>query len=212
MDVLRFDFEVLKARLDIRNFFLQFTVRQIYENVAQVLSLVRMQLGAAKPVASVAAANDLVTSGDLVGHSIRELRTMSKSLYPDEDILCESGLKIALQQAVYITNPGSKIVVGSLASELDIPAGIKLLTFKLVMEVLISIQQMRGAITNLSFTVSSNKMMAQIIFTSQVKYNNFAADQLEYILQNEATKLLHPIVDVKNINANETAIQLNVPF
>ncbi len=78
-----FNYEILKARLAIRDVFMQNAVKNIYENIGQVLSLIRMQL-AAHSLTSVPSSNE---AGNLVAQSIKDLRLMGNSFHPDDDLL-----------------------------------------------------------------------------------------------------------------------------
>src|SRR5262245_21081184 len=93
-----FDLEVLRARLEIRDFFLKDLYREVYENIGQLLSLVRVML--AKPGDRVEPASELV------GKTIRELREMCRQFYPDEDLLKENGFNQAMSKIIAIIFPG----------------------------------------------------------------------------------------------------------
>src|SRR6478735_12794386 len=88
--LLLFKHEVLKARLAIRDFFLKNTVREVYENIGQVLSLVRVQL-ALLDTNKTEIYESVESPGHLVGKSIKDLRVMCKSFYPDADIISDDG-------------------------------------------------------------------------------------------------------------------------
>src|ERR671926_1311362 len=98
---LLFRHDVLRARLDIRDFFLKNTVREVYENIGQVLSLERMQLAMLDSDKKAAIAS-IESPGNLVGQSIRDLRVMCKSFYPDADIINENGFVEALRDTITI--------------------------------------------------------------------------------------------------------------
>jgi hypothetical protein len=68
----------LYTRIEIQERSLQSYVREIYENISQVLSLVRMQLLSGIPGPS---AKD---NGELVGKAITDLRNLTKQLSPEE--------------------------------------------------------------------------------------------------------------------------------
>jgi nitrate/nitrite-specific signal transduction histidine kinase len=81
-----FKYEILRARLETRNFFLKNTVREVYENIGQVLSLVRLQLalidGASKEEKNIDEELNvnIESSGKLVGQSIKDLRAFILTL------------------------------------------------------------------------------------------------------------------------------------
>jgi hypothetical protein len=80
---LLFENQVLQARIAIRDFHSKEFTRNIYENVGQVLSRVRMQLGQAPVNIDV---NDLEKSGELIAKSIVELRALKQHFLPDFEV------------------------------------------------------------------------------------------------------------------------------
>jgi signal transduction histidine kinase len=73
----------LYTRIEIQERSLQAYVREIYENISQVLSLVRIQLLSAMPGQdlSLESAKD---NGELVGKAISDLRNLTKQLSPEQ--------------------------------------------------------------------------------------------------------------------------------
>lgn len=132
----------LQARLDIRDFFLENTVREIYENVGQVLSVVRMQLAVLDSgfdVKSVTTA-EIGTPGNLVGQSIRDLRALCKSFYPDADILRSEGFFNAFQNTIEILFRNAKASFKIKGAIKDIQDEVKLFVFTMILEILIAIK------------------------------------------------------------------------
>ena len=89
---LLFQYEVLRARLCIRDFFLKTAVKEVYENVRQIRAQQVMQLAFFDEKNIEDQKEHIVQSGDLVGQSIADLRTMTRSFYPDVDLLKKYGL------------------------------------------------------------------------------------------------------------------------
>src|SRR5688572_30801693 len=118
-----FELEVLRARLEIRDFFLKNLFREVYENIGQVLSLVRVML--ASPGAGTERASELV------GKSIRDLRQMCKSFFPDADLLQQNGFANGIKETVEIIYPGSQSIKLIEATD-DIEPGRMLIVFSLV--------------------------------------------------------------------------------
>lgn len=58
-------------------------VRDIYEHIGQVLSLEYMQLAMAKSNFTNASLEDIVASKNLLSQSVKDLRNMCRSFYPD---------------------------------------------------------------------------------------------------------------------------------
>lgn len=85
---LLYDYEVLRARLEIREYYVKTIIREIYENIGQVLSLVRVQLSTLEtgPETHLTENENASSPGHLVGSVIRELRIMCRRFYPEENL------------------------------------------------------------------------------------------------------------------------------
>jgi len=75
---------LLKSQLEIQEETLRGVSQEIHDNIGQVLSLVKLQLGSAPADASEADKQEIIEqSRQLVGKAITDLRALSKSLHPD---------------------------------------------------------------------------------------------------------------------------------
>lgn len=105
--------ETLRAKLDIRNFFLEASVKTIYENIGQLLSLVHLQL--TNRDNKMIEASETISSGNLVLEAIKGLRSLSKSFYPEHIILNEPGFGSIIKyffQALGLTDSSGVKVLG----------------------------------------------------------------------------------------------------
>lgn len=136
-----FQFEVLKARLAIKDFFFEYCTREIYENVGQLLSVVKMQIESAYSIKENDAVIDLSKTGELLGHSIRELRLVAKSFRPDEILLGSTGLKDQLLLLSSIILNKESLEVDESFKEEHMDDNFKLLVFNLILQILLSINQ-----------------------------------------------------------------------
>jgi hypothetical protein len=207
-----FDLEVLKARLEIRDFFLKTTVKDIYENVGQVLSLVRMQLAVLNPDISELPVDELVSSGHLVGQSIRDLRNMSRSFYPDEDITKEEGITNALRHTIHVLGSSCKIKQQSTAIENDMEAGLKLITFKMLLDVLISIDEAKGELHSITISTRNQNLVFAIAFSNELKehINKIEINTLHLSFA-EPLQLLNGQYSWKNTTSGNNRILFTVP-
>ncbi len=139
-----FDLEVVRARLEIRDFFLNNLFREVYENIAQILSLVRIIL--AHPD------NRIEEASDLVGKSIRDLRDMCKSFYPDDAILKENGFRKGISDIAEIAYPGSNQLSKTIFIGEDVPAALQLFVFNMVLEIFNSIRKNKSELTGISIS------------------------------------------------------------
>ena len=154
----------LKARLDIRNFFLKNTVREIYENVGQVLSVVRMQLEVLDANDNPETHQSVHSPGHLVAQSIRDLRAMCKSFYPDADIIKDEGFNEAFVNTIQILFRNTKPVIKIKGVRKDIQPELKLIIFKIMLEVLTAIKEMEGENPGLSISYTKEEIQLTVSY------------------------------------------------
>ncbi len=106
---LLYEHEALRARLEIREQYLQSITRQVYENIGQILSLVHMQLTMLTPENQSKQKEQLEESGGLVGHAIRDLRNMCRSFYPDANLFTADGFIEAVQHELRSISQDARI-------------------------------------------------------------------------------------------------------
>jgi signal transduction histidine kinase len=152
---LLLDYEVLRARLDIRDFFLKHTVREVYENIGQVLSVVRMQL-AVLDVDDKETVRKMPTANHLVGETIRELRTMCSNFYPDSDIIRDEGFIEGFNSIIRILYPDTTVKAQIRGFRKEIQPQLILIIFKLIKEVLMIIKEAEADLAKFSISYSQN--------------------------------------------------------
>jgi hypothetical protein len=149
-----FDLEVLRARLEIRDFFLKNLYREVYENIGQLLSLARVMLAQH--------GDRTEPASELVGRSIRELREMCRSFYPDDDLLKENGFSQAIAKIVAIIFPGSEYLVKQISIAEEIGAGLKLVLCSMLLDVFCGIRETGGRPELITITVTRFKFVCVI--------------------------------------------------
>ena len=100
-------YEILHTRLEIREHFLKTVVKEVYENIGQVLSLIRVQLSFYGQTLKQGKMKKLDSSGELVGKTIRDLRDMCQLFYPEADIISGAGFNRAVEHEIKTYLPGS---------------------------------------------------------------------------------------------------------
>ena len=93
-----YQYEILRTKLEIRDHYFKTIVRGIHENTGQILSLVQIQLAIVENQIKDQVKTDILTSRNLIGRAIYDLRDMGRNLFPEDDILSESGLINALKR------------------------------------------------------------------------------------------------------------------
>jgi hypothetical protein len=156
---LLFKNEVLRAQLSIRDFYLNHAVKEIFENIGQVLSVVQMQLNLNynnKP----GTGEGTNSPGYLVGQTIRDLRTMSKSFYADTDIIKQEGFTGAFETTLAVLYGVIKPVIEK-GIRKEILPGLKLIAFKIMQDILISTHEAAGEF--ISLTINYKDDHAELI-------------------------------------------------
>jgi hypothetical protein len=166
---LLFRHEVLRARLEIRDFFLSNAFREVYENIGQILSLIRIQLADRPSHPAPLRDKQIGAASDMIGKSIRDLREMCRCFFPDTDILREAGFAEGIRQVIGIMYPHLGSAQVSQQKE-DAEPGMKLIVFNLGLEILNKIKSLSGEFLN----VTVNFTKTQFTLTFQYKGGNIA--------------------------------------
>ena len=169
-----FQYEILRARLETRNFFLKNTVREVYENIGQVLSLVRLQLalidGAAKEDKNLQEAGDvnIAASGKLVGQSIKDLRALCKSFYPDVDILKGQDFVSEFEDIAEILFPEAKAAITVKGKIKIIQPELRLVVANMIREMIILVKEAEGELVNLKIKYGKEKVEFVIFYSGNL--------------------------------------------
>jgi signal transduction histidine kinase len=211
---LLYQYEILRARLEIRDFFLKTTVREVYENIGQVLSLVRMQLAFIEPKQKATIREEVSSSGELVGQTIRDLRSMCRSFYPDLDILKENGFIDAIKATLDILFPNTPINIEVKGVPEKVSQGLRLIVFKMLQEILISIDELKGLLNKLVISISKVEATFVVEYKGEpINFNNKNNDQAVNPASSltERLELIGGSFSIKNDPEN-TSIQFIVPL
>lgn len=208
---LLFRHEVLKARLDIRDFFLKNTVREIYENIGQVLSLVRMQL-AMLDNGKQAIVESVESSGQLVGQSIKDLRLMCKSFYPDAAIVNEEGFIAVFRDAIQILFEQDEPVIKIVGTPKDIQPDLKLVVFKMMHDVLIAIKESGGVFVSLTIAYLEREVKITVFYNGNVVPFGNKADGDAHLTLAERAQLIAGKWRLAHSKKGIEQIQLSYPL
>jgi glucose-6-phosphate-specific signal transduction histidine kinase len=213
---LLYQYEVLLARLTIREHYLKTVVKEVYENIGQVLSLIRVQLSSFHAEISGGSKEKIDSSGELVGQTIRELRTMCHLFYPEEDIISSAGFNKTLAREIKDQFPGAVCHIpeeGLIAPKLDREKG--LLLFGILLELFNLIRgKDSGKIHSATIKYSEEKIYLSIdcsggiIRRNKIKKSAGLPDLSVY----EKLALLGGELQIKNSTAKNRRIKLVSPI
>ena len=207
--------ELFRARFELRENFLKNFSREIYENIGQVLSLVKLEMGAFDD-APKHSKDQVMGWAGLLGQAIKDLRNLSRGFYTD--ILSEYGLIDSLQHEIkQLERNGEQLVFKITGTIRETEAEKELILFSLLKEILLQISATKQA-TMLS--VEASYKPRQIVFT--VCYKGAQLDwgkAQEITMPAEGGKgltifqkaaFINTRIIIKNGN-NKTSIKLVVP-
>jgi signal transduction histidine kinase len=126
--------ELLRIQLEIQEHSLDMIVKEIYENVGQVLSLVKLNLSMLNTAKELEARKTATHAGDLLGKAIRDLRKISNPV--TGKVIAEKGLIHAIRQELdilsRINNYTNRLTISEKMVRLDPPK--ELIAFRIVQE------------------------------------------------------------------------------
>lgn len=128
--------ELLRARLEIREHYLKTIVKEVYENIGQVLSLVRVQLTMLDPAAGDAGREQIDSSGKLVGSAIRDLRSLCQRFQPEAAISGTVRFNEAMEKEIKSKYPDAAYIVQVSGPQPSIDNGKELILFNLLIGIL----------------------------------------------------------------------------
>ncbi len=170
-NMLKLNHEVLRARLNIRDFFLNAVFREVYSNIGQVLSLAKLQL---TPIAMTDyKSQELRTesANQLVGQSIRDLRSMCKLFHPDSDLLIEGGFNRGIREISALIYPEEDYSLKLKDQKHEMAPSTLLIVFNMLLEILTAIKTSQGILISMILSYSKRnaeyylKYKGQDIFT-----------------------------------------------
>lgn len=211
---LLYEHEVLWAKYDIRDHYLNHIVQDIYQNIGQVLSLIRIQL-------SLLPDTNVITAepGQLLAKVIQEFKSMCKSFYPEKELLGKSGLVKSFEHELALVNNdtnGSNVAVKG--NPVSLPEGTELVTFRMLQEILLLIrkQEKKAPIsskiiykkTNVNFSIEYMGVPVTCEKSILRQDENLPLARLTIL---ERAELINAQLTVTRSKAGKTTVVLNIP-
>jgi nitrate/nitrite-specific signal transduction histidine kinase len=207
--------ELLKAKLEIRNFYLKSTVKEIYENIGQILSLVRIQLALVDKQTKEETNATIASSGKLVSQSIHDLRALSKSFYPDVAILNNQNFIASLEEIIEIFFPDKKVAINVKGKIQIIQAELRLLTINILREIFILVQQSAGEILELEIAYHKESVKITVVYEGlPIQINTKTTDEAltDELTLAEKITLINARVKIEAALPGKTEIKLLIPL
>jgi two-component system NarL family sensor kinase len=213
---LLYQYEVLRARLEIREHYLKTVVREVYENIGQVLSLIRVQLSLVKLDFDAAKKDKIDSSGELVGKTIQDLRSMCQLFYPEEDIISSAGFNKAIEHEIKTLYPAATFSGGEeIAFSARLQHERALLLFGILLEIFTLIQAMpNGQLCSVLIEYTKQKINITIEYKGEAlnkNKNNKALNPADLSVF-ERAELMGGNLQIKNAGDERRRIKLVTPI
>jgi two-component system NarL family sensor kinase len=211
---LLYEHEVLWAVFDIRDHYLNRIVQEVYENIGQVLSLVRVQL---KLLANDSRAADLDTAdpGSLVGLAIEDLRNMCRAFFPESELLGKSGLIDTLEYELELLGfAKSKELISVKGVPVSLETGLELIVFRILQEILISMEKDYEEFQDIIEVIYGTKSVTFILKGDHFSDVNDPSSTLglKRLSVRERVELIGGKFEVRETRDHQKIIKLKVPF
>lgn len=213
---LLYQYEILHTRLEIREHFLKTVVKEVYENIGQVLSLIRVQLSLLRSDFETGKNEKIDSSGKLVGKTIRDLRNMCQLFYPEADIISGAGFNRVVEQEIKTIYPKA---VCHIDEESIIPATIKeekgLVLFGILLKILTLIrEEQKGQLNSAAVKYTRSKISINIDYSGEtIKRNKKDVPANPFDLSIfERAELIGGHLEIKNAGHAGRRIKLVIPI
>ncbi|MFL9482106.1 sensor histidine kinase [Chitinophagaceae bacterium LWZ2-11] len=205
--ILTYEQTLLQAQLEIQEQTLRFISKEIHDNVGQVLSVVKLNLGIINATDSDTYEKINYTK-DLVSKAITDLRYLSKKLNPER--IVQVGLAKAIEEELkHIEKTGD--FATSLEEESDLlylPADRTIITFRIVQELLNTIINHSEA-TDIHILITNENGINKIV----IKDNGKQAIQEQYLtLENitDRANLINVSIEFSQSEDKYNCLTLNI--
>jgi len=215
-ETLLYQHEVLRSRLKIREHYLGTVVKEVYENIGQMLSLIRIQLSAFRYGFETKGKEKIESSGEMVGKTIHDLRIMCRLFYPEEDIINGSGFHRVMAQEIKNQNPDAEYITGK---ENILPAPLRgekgMILFGILLEIFNRIrEEQQGKLLSVEVKCMDGRMLFFINYEGEMirrKRQNRRAGFFNLTIFDRA-RLLNGTLQIKSTADANRRIKLEVPI
>ena len=213
---LLLQYEIIRARLEIREHFLKTVVKEVYENIGQVLSLIRVQLSLLRLDFETGKKEKIDSSGEMVGKTIRDLRSMCQLFYPEADLVTGAGFNRALEQEIKILYPRAKYCIDEKCIVPETIAEEKgLVLFGILLEIFTLIgKQQNGMVNTATLKYNSKEIHITIDYKGQAIERKKAvspASNFDLTIF-ERTELIKGYLEIKNTRGGYKRVKLVMPI
>lgn len=209
-----FDQELLKTHLEVQEETFKNISREIYDNIGQVLSLVKLNINTVDVYNPETTRQKLLESKDHLSKTIQHLRDLAKSLCPD--LISDHGLAYAIKQQLQLmeNTKAFKTTFAVNGTPYKNLYQHELATFRIVQQLLNSIASHAEATVDIVMLYNATKLT--ITIKDNGKGFNIAGEHklhrhLGLAGIRNRVSLVSGHISISNVGSNGTAIVLQIP-
>jgi len=215
---LVFSYAVLHARFEIREYFLKTIVKDIYEHIGQVLSLVQIQLFLLSSHGNNVAA-DTSMPQNLIAQSIVDLRFLCAKVYSDVGIIEHSNWIEGLEYTIKTLNLNNNlpIKIKGLLQE-HVGPELRVLLFRTIQEILFTIKDNEYKYYTMRIDSNNDRIIIEVIYLGElidwhaIHYVNEAQADHNCIRFVERLHLMGADLQILKLRSGKSLIKLDVPI
>jgi nitrate/nitrite-specific signal transduction histidine kinase len=214
---LAFLYAVLQARFEIREYFLKTAVKDVYENIGQVLSFVQIQLSLMTP-AFTNPIDETEMTQNLVAQSIKDLRLMCSQFYSDIDIMEHTKWLRGIEYTIKTLNLNGSQPIKVSGTENEISAELRILLFQIIQEILVSIKAHMYTYHLLRINQTPEQLVIDILYSGgnlPLNKIDIAIDTkvgIQPIRLKDKLELLGADLQIRSSKKGRSNIKLKVPI
>lgn len=205
-------YTVLQARFDIREYFLNTVVKEIYENIGQVLTLVHMQLSLLND-----SNNQTVTDASapkrLITQSIRDLRFICTQLFSDLTIVDNKKWIEGLEYTIVTLNLNNRRGIKIKGEQKYQSAELQVLLFRIIQEILFAIKKEQYAYHVMSIHYSDSWIVVGILYSGgSIIFDNMHMGDKSFIKFSDRLELMNGKLQTQKLKSGKSLIKLEAPI
>ncbi len=213
---LLYQYEVLRTRLKIREHYLGTVVKEVYENIGQMLSLIRVKLSTLQLGFESSATETIDSSGEMVGKTINELRSMCRLFYPEEEIISGYGFYKVISEEIRVKFPEATCFIDDTIKVTDDIRGEKgLIVFGILLEIISMLDKHQPAkIVSATINQDKNKIIFIVTYSGEMTWEKNKKDASGFfdLTIFDRAELLGGRLQIKTKGHDVRRIKLEVPI
>jgi hypothetical protein len=211
---LLYHYEVLRARLILREHYLKTIVKDVYENIGQVLALVRVQLGILELGVPVPEKIMSETPDKLIESSIRLLKDMCQRFYLDLQVNTTIKLNQAIAQLISSYYPNAEMQDPGDNNSLQIHENKSLVLLAMLIDILVLLRANKIDLTGASASRDDRNAAIELDYSgNELQLNNEKQqdDPFSGSICDRAA-MLNGSVEIKNMKEGRIRVKLVMPI